>query len=76
MYNNQGVNHRTLCTTFPRAMQALEEFASSLRLQSGRRKEQRENLLETISELTVGNRPGRQEKREPKRRKKNYKLMQ
>lgn len=68
-----------LCPTrlsFTGAMQALEEFASSLRLQSGRRKEQWENLLETISELTVGNRPGRQEKRELKRRQKNYKLMQ
>ena len=68
-----------LCPTrlsFTGSMQALEEFASSLRLQSGRRKEQWENLLETISELTVGNRPGRQEKRELKRRPKQYKLMQ
>jgi hypothetical protein len=68
-----------LCPTrlsFTGAMQALEEFASSLRLQSGHRKEQWENLLETISELTVGDRPGRQEKRELKRRQKNYKLMQ
>jgi len=62
--------------SFTGAMQALEEFASSLRLQSGRRNEQWENLLETISELAVGDRPGRQEKRELKRRQKNYKLMQ
>lgn len=62
--------------SFTGAMQALEEFASSLRLQSGRRSEQWANLLETISELTVGDRPGRQEKRELKRRQKNYKLMQ
>jgi len=62
--------------SFTGAMQALEEFASSLRLRSGRRNEQWENLLETISELTVGDRPGRQEKRELKRRQKNYKLMQ
>jgi len=68
-----------LCPTrlsFTGAMQAVEEFASSLRLQSGHRKAQWENLLETISELTVGDRPGRQEKRELKRRQKNYKLMQ
>jgi putative transposase len=62
--------------SFTGAMQAVEEFASSLRLQSGRRSEQWANLLETISELTVGDRPGRQEKRELKRRQKNYKLMQ
>ena len=62
--------------SFTGAMQAVEEFASSLRLQSGRRAEQWANLLETISELTVGHRPGRQENRELKRRQKNYKLMQ
>ena len=68
-----------LCPTplsFTGAMQAVEELASSLRMQSGHRKEQWENLLETISELTVGNLPGRQEKRELKRRPKQYKLMQ
>ncbi|TWU47973.1 IS4 family transposase [Rubripirellula reticaptiva] len=61
--------------SFAGAMQAIDEFASSLRLRSGRREEQWGNLLETISELTVGHRPGRQEKRELKRRQKNYKLM-
>jgi putative transposase len=62
--------------SFTGAMQAVEEFASSLRLGAGRREEQWESLLEIISELVVGNRPGRQEKRELKRRQKNYKLMQ
>ncbi len=61
--------------SFTGAMQAMEEFASSMRLHSGRRAEQWNNLLETIAELTVGNRPGRQEPRELKRRQKNYKLM-
>lgn len=68
-----------LCPTrlsFTGAMQALEEFASCIRLRSGRRHEQWENLLKTISELTVGDRPGRHEPRELKRRAKNYKLMQ
>lgn len=61
--------------SFTGAMQALEEFASSLRHGSKRQDDHWESLLETISELIVGNRPGRQEKRELKRRKKNYKLM-
>ena len=68
-----------LCPTrlsFTGAMQSLEEFASCIRLRSGRFAEQWENLLETISELVVGQRPGRQEPRELKRRKKQYKLMQ
>ena len=62
--------------SFTGAMQAVEEFASSLRLQAERREAQWENLLATIAELTVGDRPGRQEPREIKRRPKNYKLMQ
>jgi putative transposase len=61
--------------SFTGAMQAVEEFANGLRLRSGRQSEQWDNLLETISELTVGHRPGRKEPRELKRRKKNYKLM-
>lgn len=68
-----------LCPTrlsFAGAMQAVEEFASCIRLRSGRQAEQWENLLLTISELTVGHRPGRQEPRELKRRMKKYKLMQ
>lgn len=56
-------------------MQAIEEFASSLRLGSCPRDEQWDNLLETISGLIVGHRPGRREKREIKRRPKNYRLM-
>ena len=56
-------------------MQAVEEFAASLRLRSGRIEQQWSNLLETIAEQTVGDRPGRQEPRVLKRRHKNYKLM-
>jgi hypothetical protein len=67
-----------LCPTrlsFTGAMQAVDEFAATLRLGSGRRELQWDNLLEVISELRVGHRPGRQEKRELKRRSKSYKLM-
>lgn len=62
--------------SFTGALQAVEEFASVLRLGSRRRREQWASLLETISELKVGHRPGRQEKRVLKRRPKSYKLMQ
>lgn len=62
--------------SFTGAMQAVEEFAAALRLRSGRREEQWANLLETISELRVGDRPGRCEPRVLKRRPKQYKLMQ
>lgn len=62
--------------SFTGAMQAVEEFASCVRLRSGHFTEQWDSLLETISELTVGDRPGRQEPRELKRRAKKYKLMQ
>ena len=61
--------------SFTGAMQALEEFAATLRLHSGRQSEQWDNLLETIHEITVGDRPGRLEPRMKKRRPKNYKLM-
>lgn len=61
--------------SFTGAMQAIEEFAASLRLGPVRRAEQWDNLLEVICEIEVGDRPGRQEKRELKRRQKNYKLM-
>ena len=61
--------------SFSGAMQAVEEFASSLRLGSQNHLAQWDCMLKTISELTVGNRPGRQEKRELKRRQKNYRLM-
>ncbi|QDT10935.1 hypothetical protein K239x_29280 [Planctomycetes bacterium K23_9] len=60
---------------FTGAMQAVEELASSLRLGSGRHHEQSTNLLETIFELRVSDQLGRQEKRNLKRRQKNYKLM-
>lgn len=62
--------------SFTGAMQAVEEFGATLRLRSGRREEQWQNLLATISELEVGHRPGRSEPRELKRRPKQYKLMQ
>jgi hypothetical protein len=62
--------------SFTGAMQAVEEFASCLRLRSGRCGEHWTSLLETIAELIVGNRPGRREPREIKRRAKKYKLMQ
>lgn len=68
-------NLRPWRLSFTGAMQALEEFAASLRLASQPCKQQWSNLLETISEIEVGNRPGRQEKRELKRRPKTYKLM-
>ncbi|TWT80414.1 hypothetical protein CA13_18300 [Planctomycetes bacterium CA13] len=61
--------------SFTGAMQAMKEFASSLRLGSVRGNEQWGNLLEVISERGVGNRPDRQEKRELKRRQKSYRLM-
>lgn len=56
-------------------MQALEEFAVTLRLSAKGREEQWDNLLKVISEIRVGHRPGRQEPRELKRRAKTYKLM-
>ena len=69
----------TICPSklsFTGAMQALEEFGASLRLHSaGRRDQQWENLLTTISELRVGDRPGRSEPRVVKRRPKSYKLL-
>ncbi len=61
--------------SFTGAMQAFEEYASILRLGSRRQDAQWESLLEIIADLIVGNRPGRQEKRELKRRPKNYRLM-
>tara|TARA_A100001391_G_scaffold57541_3_gene35233 strand:- start:157 stop:450 length:294 start_codon:yes stop_codon:yes gene_type:complete len=61
--------------SFTGAMQAVEEFAATLRLGWGRRVEQWDSLLQVIGEIGVGIRTGRQEKRELKRRKKHYKLM-
>ncbi|WP_147870697.1 hypothetical protein [Stieleria maiorica] len=60
---------------FTDAMQAIEELAVFLRLRCRHPSQQFDNLLETISELVIGNRPGHQEKRELKRRQKNDKLM-
>lgn len=62
--------------SFTGTMRVLEDFASSLRLGGRHTQQQWENTLETIFELRVGNRPGRQEPRELKRRPKQYKLMQ
>ncbi|QDV47440.1 Transposase DDE domain protein [Stieleria neptunia] len=61
--------------SFTGTMEAIEEFAASLRDQTDHRTALWENLLITVAEITVGDRPGRQEKRELKRRQKNYKLM-
>ena len=68
-----------ICPTrlsFSGARQAIEEFASAMHLCAGRIEKQWWNVLKTISELRVGNRPGRQEPRVLKRRPKQYKLMQ
>lgn len=62
--------------SFTNAMQALEDFASSVRLQSSRLKDQWNALLQTIADRKVGARPGRQEKRVIKKRPKSFKLMQ
>lgn len=61
--------------SFTGAMQAVEEFAASLRLGQARHAQQWDNLLKVISEMDVGKRPGRQEERVVKRRPKDYKLM-
>ncbi len=62
--------------SFTGTMQAQDEFAASLRLGAGRFQKQGEHLLETLTELRAGNRPGRQGAIELKRRAKQYKLMQ
>ncbi len=62
--------------SFTNAMQALEDFAASIRLRSGRIAAQWSTLLKTIAERQVGWRPGRQEKRMVKKRPKSFKLMQ
>ena len=61
--------------SFTGAMQAVDEFAGVRRLCSGREDDHWPTLLVTISELAVGNRPGRCEPRVVKRRPKKYKLM-
>jgi hypothetical protein len=45
-------------------------------LRSGRKREQWDNLLQTIAEIEIARRPGRQEKRVVKHRPKSYKMMQ
>jgi hypothetical protein len=60
---------------FTRVMQAIEEFALTLRVRTGRIERQWWNVLMAISEIRVGNRQGRQELRELKRRPKQYELM-
>lgn len=62
--------------SFTNALQALEEFSHGLRLRSGRKREQWDNLLQTIAEIEIARRAGRQEKRVVKRRPKSYKMMQ
>lgn len=66
----------TALQCFTGAMQALEEFAATLRLGSERRSMQWDNLLTTIHELKVGNRPNRNEPHKIKRRPKSYKFLQ
>lgn len=61
--------------SFTNAMQAFEDFATSIRLQAGRVKAQWNTLLQTTAERKVGWRPGRQEERVVKKRPKSYKLM-
>lgn len=61
--------------SFTGAMQLVEEFAASLRYAPNGHIAQWNNLLLALSEMCVGMRPGRQEKRELKRRPKSYKLM-
>ncbi|EAQ77970.1 IS4 family transposase [Blastopirellula marina] len=62
--------------SFNGALQAVEEFAAALRWNPKQRDPQWSNLLQTIRQLEVGNRPDRNEPRELKRRPKEYKLMQ
>lgn len=61
--------------SFTAAMQAVEEYAAARRLGAGPVQPQCENLLQSIASVLVGNRPGRHEPRELKRRQKNYKLL-
>lgn len=61
--------------SFSNALQALEEFAASLRLRARYAKQHWDNLLQTIAEIEVANRPGRQEERVVKKRATKYKLM-
>ncbi|RCS40793.1 hypothetical protein DTL42_25895 [Bremerella cremea] len=61
---------------FYRSLQAIEEFAASLRRHSGRYIAPWECVLRTIAKLTVGDRPNRKEPRQVKRRPKPYKLLQ
>ncbi|WP_146535374.1 hypothetical protein [Rubripirellula reticaptiva] len=52
-----------LCSTqrsFTGSLQELREIAWHIKLRPGRLPEQRDSLLETISELAVGHRPERQ----------------
>ena len=62
--------------SFTAALQALEEYATARRLGAGSAQSQWQNLIATIASKVVGNRSGRQEPRELKRRQKNYKLIQ
>jgi len=61
--------------SFTGAMPELEEFTTTLRTKAGKREQHWDNLLESISEMQVGHRPGRNEPKEIKRRPKTYKLM-
>ena len=62
--------------SFTGALQAINQFAASLRRRSGRYREQWKYVPRTIAKLTVGNRPNRNEPRQIQRRPKPYKLLQ
>ena len=61
--------------SFERSRGELIEYAAAVRAGGTRLKERWSAMLESISEATVGDRPGRREPRELKRRPKNYRLM-
>jgi hypothetical protein len=70
---NAGIPPHSI--SFTGAMQAIEEFAASLRYTSQDKERRWLKLLESIAKIQVGHRPGRVEPREIKRRQKAYKRM-
>jgi hypothetical protein len=61
--------------SFTGAMQAIDEFAASLRYRTQDKLRRWQQMLEAVAEIRVGHRPGRVEPREIKRRQKSYKYM-
>jgi hypothetical protein len=70
---NAGIPPHSI--SFTGAMQAIEEFAASLRYTSQDKERRWLKLLESIAKIQVGHRPGRVEPREIKRRQKAYKRL-